>query len=159
MALNFLRRPTIRLRGGATHKHDSFAGAQAVSFQERLDGLLVIDDSESPRPVGALQAAVETPRIEYAKKQVPDIRERIRVLGQRAGAGNLDHGILPFGEFQDLWKIGPRLRWCWWHTRLHDTHVVDDEAHIGMAAYQCRARVEVTPKKGVHREIMLNRGP
>ena len=70
--LNFLRRPAIRLRGGASHKHGSFAGAQAVGFQERLNGLLVIDDSEGSRPVRAPQAAIETPGIEYAGKRVPD---------------------------------------------------------------------------------------
>ena len=40
--LKFLRRPAIRLRGGATHEHGSFTGVQPVSFQERLDGLLVM---------------------------------------------------------------------------------------------------------------------
>jgi hypothetical protein len=58
-ALSFLRRPTIRLGGGATHQRGSLAGAQTVGLQERLDRLLVIDDGDRTRPVGAPQAAID----------------------------------------------------------------------------------------------------
>jgi hypothetical protein len=43
VALDFLRRPTIRFGSGTPHQHGSLAGTQAVSLQERLDRLLVID--------------------------------------------------------------------------------------------------------------------
>ena len=51
--LSFLRRPAISLGAGAAHQHCSLRVAQAVSFNERLDGLLVVDDSERARPVSA----------------------------------------------------------------------------------------------------------
>ena len=34
--------------------------------------------------------------------------------------------------------------------------MVDDEARIGMAVDQCRARIDVAPEKNVHRKIVLN---
>ena len=34
--------------------------------------------------------------------------------------------------------------------------MVDDEARIGMAVDQCRARVDVAPEKNVDRKIVLN---
>src|ERR671924_506921 len=83
--LTFLRRPAVSLGAGAAHQHCSLTVAQAISLEEGLDGLLVVDDSERARPVGAPQAAIETPGIEHASQRVPDIRERIRFARQRAG--------------------------------------------------------------------------
>src|ERR1700736_6269697 len=88
--LAFLRRPAISLGAGAAHQHRPLGVAQAVGLQEGLDGLLVIDDGERARPVRAPQAAIETPGIEHAGKGVPNVRERIWLPGQRAGAADLD---------------------------------------------------------------------
>src|SRR5258708_31681874 len=88
--LSIIRRPAVSLGAGAAHQHGPLGIAQAVSPQERLDGLLVIDDREGARPVRAPQAALETPGIEHAGKRVPNVRERIRLAGQRAGTADLD---------------------------------------------------------------------
>jgi hypothetical protein len=75
--LNFLRRPTIGFGARAAHKHRSFAVVQAVSFEKRLNGLLVVDDGICACPVRAPQAAIEIPGIEHAGERIPDVRERI----------------------------------------------------------------------------------
>ena len=75
---NFLRRPAISLGAGAAHQHGPLPVAQTTSFEERLDGLLVVDDCERAGPVRAPQAAVETPGIEHAGQRLPDVREGIR---------------------------------------------------------------------------------
>src|SRR3954470_1090945 len=41
----------LRFSSGTTHQHGPLTGAQAVSLQERLNGLLVVDDGERTRPV------------------------------------------------------------------------------------------------------------
>src|SRR2546425_11953892 len=74
--LAFLRRPAIRLGAGAAHQHCAFTFAQALRLPERLDGLFVVDDRERASPVGSPQTALETPRVEHARKRVPDVRER-----------------------------------------------------------------------------------
>src|SRR5437660_9575826 len=79
--LTFLRRPTIGFGARAAHQHRSLTVAQAVSLEEGLDGLLVVDDGIRARPVRAPQAAVETPCIEHARERVPDVRERVRFPG------------------------------------------------------------------------------
>ena len=79
LALGFLWRPPVSLGAGAAHQRGPFRVTQAVSLQEGLDGLLVVDNSERARPVGAPRAAVETPGVEHASEGVPDIRERVRL--------------------------------------------------------------------------------
>jgi hypothetical protein len=81
LALTFLRRPTVGSGACTAHQHCSFTVAQAVSFEERLDGLLVIDDGVCACPVGAPQAAIKTPSIEHAGERIPDVRERIWLPG------------------------------------------------------------------------------
>src|ERR1700761_8550656 len=85
-----LRRPAIGLGAGAAHQHGAFAVAQAIGLDEGLDRLLVVDDRERAGPVGAPQATLETPGIEHACQRVPDVRERIWLLRQGAGAADLD---------------------------------------------------------------------
>jgi hypothetical protein len=51
--LSFPRRPAVGLGAGAAHQHGPLGVAEAVRFQKRLDGLLVVDDGERARPVGA----------------------------------------------------------------------------------------------------------
>src|SRR5215472_12523038 len=82
LALGFFRRPPVRLGAGATHQHRPLGVAEAVSVQEGLDALLVVDDRKRPRPVRPPQAALEPPGVEYAGQWVPDVRERIRLLRQ-----------------------------------------------------------------------------
>src|SRR5438876_6711340 len=101
-ALTLPRRPTIGFGARTAHQHRSLAVTQAVSLDEGLDGLLVVDDGVRARPVRAPQAAVETPGIEHARERIPYVRERIRFLGQRAGAAHLDHGVLALGKVQHL---------------------------------------------------------
>src|SRR5216684_3447315 len=108
--LAFRRRPAISLGAGTAHQHRPFGVAQPVGLQEGLDGLLVIDDGERARPVRAPQAAIETPGIEQASQRVPDVGERIGLPRQRAGAADLDHRVLAFGEFQHFRQVGPGLR-------------------------------------------------
>src|SRR6516164_6609354 len=122
----------------------------------RLDALLVADDRKRARPVCAPQAALEPPGVEYAGQRVPDVRERIRLLRQRAGAGDLDHRILTLGEFHHFWKIGPGLWRRRRYARLLDAHMVDDEPRVGAAVDQRRARVHVAPEWDVDREIVFN---
>jgi len=62
--LSFLWRPAISLGAGAAHQRGPFSVAQAVSLQEGLDGLLVVDNSERARPVGAPQDAFTPARSE-----------------------------------------------------------------------------------------------
>src|ERR1700731_2364451 len=125
LALGFFRRPAIRLCAGAAHQHRPLGVAEAVSLQEGLDSLLVVDDRKRARPVRAPQAALEPPGVEYAGQRVPDVRERIRLLRQRASAGDLDHRILALGEFHHFGKIGPGLRRRRRYARLLDAHMVD----------------------------------
>src|SRR5258705_11623164 len=80
-ASRLFRRPAIRLGAGTAHQHCAFTVAQAIGLAERLDGLLVVDDSEGASPVGTPQAAFETPGVEHAGKGVPDVRERIGFAG------------------------------------------------------------------------------
>src|SRR5271166_756963 len=123
LALTFLERPAIRLGAGAAHQRCPFGVAQAVTLKEGLDGLLIVDDRKRARPVRAPQAAIETPHIEHAGKRVPNVRERIRFPGQRAGAGDLDHRVWALGEFQHLREVGPGLRRRRRHARLHDAQM------------------------------------
>src|SRR5205823_7855174 len=83
-----LRRPPIRLGAGAAHQHRPFSVSQAVGLAEGLDGLLVVDDRESAGPVGAPQAALEAPGVEQTRERIPDVREGIRLLRQRACAAH-----------------------------------------------------------------------
>src|ERR1700730_2485024 len=152
--LSLLWRPAISLGAGAAHQRGPFSVAQAGSLQEGLDGLLVVDNSERARPVGAPQAAVETPGVEHASERVPDVRERVRLPGQRAGAGDLDHCVFALGAFQHLGEVGPGLRRRGWHARLQDSEMIDDEAHVGVAVDQRGARVDIAPEQDVDREIV-----
>ena len=69
------RRPTIRFRAGPSHQHRALAVAQTVGLHEGLRRLLEVDDRARARPVGAPEAAVESPRVEYARKRVdPSVR-------------------------------------------------------------------------------------
>jgi hypothetical protein len=108
--LTFLWRPTIGFGARAAHQHRSLTVAQAVYLEEGLDRLLVVDDGVGAGPVRAPQAALETPGIEHAGERIPDIGERIRLPGQRAGAAHLDHRVLALGKVQHLRQVGPRLR-------------------------------------------------
>jgi hypothetical protein len=108
--LTFLRAPTIGFGARAAHQHLSLTIGQALSLEEGLDRLLVIDDGVCPGPVRTPEAALETPGLEYAGERIPDVRERIWFLGQRACAAHLDHRVLALGKVQHLRQIGPRLR-------------------------------------------------
>ena len=153
-----LRRPAISLGAGPAHQHRPLAVAEAVGLEERLDGLLVVDDGEGAGPVGAPQAALKTPGIEHAGQRIPDVRERIRLVRQRAGAADLDHGVLALGEFQHLRQVGPGLRRRRRHARLQDAEMVDDEARIGMAIDQRGACIEIAPAEEVDRKIVAHGG-
>ena len=73
------RLPPIRLGTRAAHQHGPLGLAQALRHAERLDALLVIDDRKRARPVGAPQAAIETPGVEHARQRIPDVGIRIRL--------------------------------------------------------------------------------
>ena len=96
--LTFLRRPTIGLGARAAHQHRSLTVAEAVSLEERLDGLLVVDDGVCACPVRAPQAALEAPGIEHAGERIPDVRERIRFPGQRQAPLTLITAFLRFAR-------------------------------------------------------------
>src|SRR5262245_66530065 len=81
-----LGRPAVRLGARTSHQHRPLAVTQTLGLEERFGGLLVVDDRKGAGPVGAPQAALETPGIEDARKRVPDVVEGIRLLRQRAGA-------------------------------------------------------------------------
>src|SRR4029450_7695394 len=100
--LAFLWRPAIRLGAGTTHQQRAFTVAQAVGLAERLDGLFVVHDCEGARAVGTPQAAFETPGVEHAGEGVPDVRERVRFPGQRAGPADLDHRVRAPGQVLHL---------------------------------------------------------
>src|SRR5262245_6314830 len=104
------RRPAIRLGAGTAHQHCAFTVAEAVDLAEGLNGLFVVDDGEGAGPVGAPQATFETPGVEDAGEGVPDVRERIGFVGQRAGTADLDHRVPAPREVQHLRQIGPGLR-------------------------------------------------
>src|SRR6516162_3406049 len=156
--LTFLRRPAIGLGRGAAHQHCSLAVAQAVCLKEGLDRLLVVDDRERARPIRAPQAPLETPGLEEASQRVPDVRERVGLLGQRAGATDLDYCVLAFGEIHHLRQVGPGLRRCRWHARLLEGHMVDDKTRVGVTVDQRRTRIQVPGKDQVDREIVLHGG-
>ena len=127
-----------------------------LGLEEGLDRLLVVDDGERAGPVGAPQAALETPGIEDAGQRIPDVRERIRLARQRAGAADLDHDVRAPGEFEHLRQVGPRLRRRRRHARLQDAEMVDDEPCVGMAIDQRGARLEIAPAQQVDRKIVAN---
>src|SRR5262249_56205803 len=91
------------------------------------------------------QGGVEARGIEDTSERIPDVGEWIRLLGQRAGAAYLDDHVLALGEVQHLRQVGPRLRRGRWRAGLHDTEMIDDEARIGVAIDQYRARIHVAP--------------
>src|SRR5215471_20044644 len=153
--LAFTRRPTIGFGAGAAHQHRALTVAQAVSLEEGLDRLLVVDDGVCACPVRAPQATVETPGIEHASKRIPDVRERIWFPGQRAGATHLDHRILALGKVQHLRQVGPRLRRGGWRAGLQDSQMVDDKARIRVAIDQRRTRIHIAPAQDIDRKVAL----
>src|SRR5450759_3822736 len=152
--LALLRRPAIGLGAGTAHEHRAFTVAQAVGLAEGLDGLFVVDDREGAGPVGAPQAALETPGVEYAGERVPDVREGIRFPGQRAGAADLDHRVRALGEVQHLRQVGPGLRRGGRRAGLHEPQMVDDKSGLGVAVDQRNARVQVAPAQHVDRKVV-----
>ena len=128
--------------------------AQAAGLQEGLNGLLVIDDRERARPVRAPQAPIEPPGVEHPGKRVPNVRERIWLPGQRAGAADLDHRVRALGEFQHLREIGPGLRRRRRLAWLHNGQMVDNKACIGMAVDQRSACVQIAPEQDVDRKFV-----
>jgi hypothetical protein len=68
LVLSFLWRPAISLGAGAAHQRRPITVAQAVCLQKGLDTLLVVDDSKCARPVGAPQAALDSPGVEHARE-------------------------------------------------------------------------------------------
>jgi hypothetical protein len=91
-AISLQRRPTISFGTRAAHQHRSLTLAQAVSFKEGLDDLLVVDNGVFARPVRTPQATLKTSGIEHAGERIPDVGERIRLPGQRAHA--VSHGAV-----------------------------------------------------------------
>ena len=85
-ASSFSSATNDRLWRRRAHQHRSVSVAQAISFEERFDGLFIIHNSICPRPVRTPQTALKTPDIEHTGERVPDVREGIWFLGQRAGA-------------------------------------------------------------------------
>src|SRR6266516_3979609 len=53
-------------------------------------------------------------------------------------------------------EVGPGLRRCGRHARLHDAQMVDDESRVGMAIDQRSARVQVAPAQDVDRKVVAN---
>src|SRR4030095_10793652 len=147
--LAFLWRPAILLGAVTTHQHRSFTVAQAVVLAERLDGLFVVHDCEGASPVGTPQAAFETPGVEHAGEGVPDVRERIGFVGQRAGTADLDHSVPAPGKVQHLRQIGPGLRRGGRRSGLHDAQMVDDESRVGVAGDQRPARGALSARGGI----------
>src|SRR5450759_3098573 len=141
--LALLRRPAIGLGAGTAHQHRPFTVAQAAGLAEGLDGLFVVADREGAGPVGAPQAALETPGVEHAVERVPDVREGIRFPGQRAGAADLDHRVRALGEVQHLRQLGPGLRRGGRRAGLHKAQMVDDEPRVEVAVDQHWNRVQV----------------
>jgi len=113
-------RPAVSALASAAHQHCPFTFAQAVGKAERFDSLFVVDDRERARPVGAPQAAVETPGVEYAGKGVPDVRVGVTLLRQGACPADLDHRVRAAGQVEHLWQVGPGLRRGGRRTGLHD---------------------------------------
>src|SRR5262249_8473667 len=107
-------------------------------------------------PVRTPQTTVESPSVKYAGERIPDVRERIRLPGQRAGATHLDHRVLTFGKIQHLGQIRPGLRRGRRGARLQDSEMIDDEARIGVAIDYGGPRVQVAPAQNVDREIVLD---
>src|ERR1700722_5052408 len=155
-ALPLRRRPAVRLGAGAAHEHVAVAGAQAAGLEEGRDGLLVVDDRERARPVRAPQAALQTPGIEHARERIPDVREGIWLVRQRAGAADLDHHVRPLGEVEHLREIRPGLRRRRRHARLQDAEMVEDEARVGMAVDQRGAGVDVAPAQDVDGQVVAH---
>src|SRR5262245_45014209 len=100
--LTLARQPAIGLDARTAHQHRSFAVAQAVRLNEGLHRLLIVDDCERASPIRAPQAAVEAPGVEDAGERVPDVREGIRLAGQRAGAADLNYRVWAPGKVQHL---------------------------------------------------------
>src|SRR4051812_39651513 len=71
--LLFVRRPAIRFLTRAAHQHRAVTFAQSLGFEERLNGVFIIDDRKRARPVRAPQAALQAPRIKYFRERVPDV--------------------------------------------------------------------------------------
>src|SRR5262249_36571836 len=153
--LNFLRRPTIGPGARAAHQHRSLTVVKAVSLEERLDGLLVVDDGVCACPVRAPQAAPKAPGIEHPGEWIPDVREWIRISGQSAGAAHLDYCVFALRKVQYLRQVSPRLRRGRWRAGLQDSQMVDDEARVGVAVDQRHARIHVTPAQDVDRKVAL----
>src|SRR4051794_13288479 len=57
----FPRRPAIGLGAGAAHQHGALGVAQTLCLEKRLHALLITDHRKGAGPVGAPQAAFETP--------------------------------------------------------------------------------------------------
>src|SRR6201999_3646579 len=101
---------------------------------------------ECAGPAGPPQARSKAPGLEEASQRVPDVRERVGLLGQRAGATDLDYGVLAFGEIHHLRQVGPGLRRGRWHARLLEGHMVDDKTRVGVTVDQRRTRIQIPGK-------------
>src|ERR1700722_1152985 len=80
------RRPFVDLARRPARQLRLVAIRQLVVHAERIDPLLVGQDFDRARPVGAPQAAVKGERAEDAAKRLPDVLIRERLMGQRARA-------------------------------------------------------------------------
>src|SRR3954467_182778 len=89
-----LRLPPVRLGARPAHQHGALGIREPLRLEERLHALPVVHHGGRARPVGAPEAALEAPRVEYTLQRIPDIVVGIRLLRERAGAAHLDDAVL-----------------------------------------------------------------
>src|SRR5262249_17522805 len=99
------RRPGIDPLQRPAHQGGPIAFGQAVGDAERLDALLICEQSDGAGPVGPPQAAIEAEGIEDAAERVPYVLVRVRLTRQRAGSGNFDRDVGELRQLQHLREL------------------------------------------------------
>ena len=97
--VNLLQRPTHQLRLVAIR--------QAIGLAEGFDALLVGQQFRRSCPVRAPHAAVDAKGFDNLENRGPNVVVGVGLMGQSAGAADLDPDIGLAGQSQHLWQVRP----------------------------------------------------
>ena len=126
----------VHPRQRSPHQRRAVGVGEAVGYAEGLYALLVGQQADGPRPVGAPEAAVEAVGVEDAAQGLPDVGVGEGFVGEGAGAGNLDDHVVQLRRGQHVGQVGEGLGRGRRHEGLGQAHVVYDDRGFGVAAGQ-----------------------
>ena len=129
---------------------------ELVSDPERLNALLVGQQSHCPGPVGAPHASVEAERIEYLAQRLPDVRVREWLMGQGTGSGNLDSHVVAFRKRNHVGQIGERLCRGWWLIGLDQSDMIYHHLGVWMPTGKFAKEGQLARTHNIHRNASLS---